>query len=145
MKTPDCERYIEDPEANASHLETCEECRALFGNAFGADADVPPPKIDVNALPLAPWEGAQHRAWPVAIVAAVALFAIAVGLFGASGASPADTLAANVPTLTRLQALVLLMRQAPIMIVGVLFVVVNTVLIALLRRAPKGLSRGLDV
>ena len=136
MKTPDCERYIEDPEANASHLETCEECRALFGAA----ASVPAPKIDVNALPLASWEGAQHRSWPVVIVAAVALFAIAAGLFGASGASPADTLAANIPTLSRLQSLVLLMRQTPIMVVGVLFVVVNTLLIALLRRAPKGID-----
>ena len=54
MKTPDCERYIEEPEANASHLATCDECRALFG----ANANVPAPKIDVNALPLAPWEGA---------------------------------------------------------------------------------------
>jgi hypothetical protein len=141
MKTPDCERYFEDPEANAAHLETCEECRALFG----AEPGVRAPKIDVNALPLASWEGAQHRAWPVVIVAAVALLAIAAGLFGASGASPADTLAANVPTLGRLQSLVSFMRQAPIMIVGVLFVVVNTLLIALLRRAPKGLPRGLDV
>jgi len=141
MKTPDCERYIEDPEANASHLETCEECRALFG----ADASVPAPKIDVNALPLASWEGAQHRSWPLVTGAALAIFAIAAALFAASGASPADTLAANVPTLDRLHALVLLMRQAPIMVVGVLFVVVNTLLIALLRRAPKGLSRGLDV
>ena len=136
MKTPDCERYIEDPEANASHLDACEECRALFG----ATASVRAPKIDVNALPLAPWEGSQHRAWPVVIVAAVALFALAAALFGASGASPADTLSANIPTLSRLQALVLLMRQAPIMVVGVLFVVVNTLLIALLRRAPKGID-----
>ena len=136
MKTPDCVRSIEDPEANASHLETCEECRAVFG----ASADVRAPKIDVHALPLASWEGAQHRAWPVAIVAAVALFALAAALFGASGASPADTLSANIPTMSRLQSLVLLMRQAPIMIVGVLFVVVNTVLIALLRRAPKGID-----
>jgi hypothetical protein len=141
MKTPDCERYIEDPEANASHLETCEECRALFG----ASAAVRAPKIDVNALPVAPWEGAQHRAWPLVTGAALAIFAIAAALFAASGASPADTLAANVPTLGRLEALVVLMRQAPIMVVGVLFVVVNTLLIALLRRAPKGLPRGLDV
>lgn len=136
MKTPDCERYIEDPEANASHLETCEECRALFG----AGADVRTPKIDVNALPLASWEGAQHRSWPLVTVASVAIFAIAAMLFAASGASPADTLAANVPTLSRLQSLVLLMRQAPIMVVAVLFVVVNTLLIALLRRAPKGID-----
>jgi hypothetical protein len=141
MKTPDCERYIEDPEANASHLETCEECRALFG----ASATVRAPKIDVNALPVAPWEGAQHRAWPLVTGAALAIFAIAAALFAASGASPADTLAANVPTLGRLEALVVLMRQTPIMVVGVLFVVVNTLLIALLRRAPKGLPRGLDV
>jgi len=141
MKTPDCERYIEDPEANASHLETCEECRALFGT----DASVPAPKIDVNALPLAAWEGAQHRSWPLVTGAALAIFAIAAALFAASGASPADTLAANVPTLGRLHALVLVMRQTPIMVVAVLFVVVNTLLFALLRRAPKGLSRGLDV
>lgn len=136
MKTPDCERYIEDPEANASHLETCAECRALFG----AGANVGAPKIDVNALPLASWEGAQHRSWPLVTVASVAVFAIAAMLFAASGASPADTLAANVPTLSRLQSLVLLMRQAPIMVVAVLFVVVNTLLIALLRRAPKGID-----
>jgi len=141
MKTPDCERYIEDPDANAGHLATCEECRALFG----VNPNVNAPKIDVHALPLASWEGAQHRSWPVVIVAAMALFAIAAGLFGASGASATDTLAANIPTISRLQSLVVLMRQAPIMIVGVLFVVVNTLLIALLRRAPKGLSRGLDV
>lgn len=136
MKTPDCERYIEDPEASQAHLETCEECRALFG----AGANVRAPKIDVNALPVAPWEGAQHRAWPVVIVAAAALFALAAALFGAAGASPADTLAANVPTLSRLQTLVGLMRQAPVMVVGVLFVVVNTLLFALLRRAPKGID-----
>ncbi|HEX3584218.1 MAG TPA: hypothetical protein VH087_20810 [Thermoanaerobaculia bacterium] len=141
MKTPDCERYIEDPEANASHLETCEDCRALFG----ADAAVRTPKIDVQALPLAPWEGAQHRSWPLVGAAAVAIFALAAALFTASGASPADTLLANIPTLSRLQALVVVMRQAPIMVVGVLFVVVNTLLIALLRRSPRGLSRGLDV
>jgi hypothetical protein len=136
MKTPDCQRYIEDPEANASHLATCEECRVLFGTA----ASVPAPKIDVNALPLAPWEGAQHRSWPLVTGAALAIFAIAAALFAASGASAADTLAANIPTLGRLQSLVLLMRQAPIVVVGVLFIVVNTVLIALLRRAPKGLD-----
>ena len=141
MKTPDCERYIEDPEANASHLETCEECRALFG----AEAAVRAPRIDVNALPLASWEGAQHRSWPLVTAAALAIFAIAAALFAASGVSPSDALAANVPTLSRLQALVGLMRQAPAMIVGVLFVLVNTLLIALLRRSPKGLSRGLDV
>src|ERR1043166_4387386 len=127
MKTPDCERYIEDPEANASHLETCDECRALFGAA----ANVPAPKIDVEALPLAPWEGAQHRSWPLVAGAALAIFAIAAALFAASGASPADTLSANLPTLSRLQSLVLIMRQAPVMVVGVLFIVVNTVLIAL--------------
>ncbi len=141
MKTPDCERYIENPEANASHLATCEECRALFGET----ASVRAPKIDVNALPLAPWEGSQHRSWPLVTGAALAIFDIAAALFAASGASPADALAANIPTVSRLQALVLLMRQAPVMVVGVLFVVVNTLLIALLRRAPKGLSRGLDV
>jgi len=141
MKTPDCERYIEDPEANAAHLATCEECRALFG----PDANVPAPKIDVNALPLAPWEGAGHRSWPLVTGAALAIFAIAAALFAASGASPADTLAANVPTLGRLQSLVLLMRETPIMVAVALFIVVNSVLIVLLRRAPKGLSRGLDV
>lgn len=136
MRTPDCERYIEDPEANASHLETCAECRALFG----ADAAVPAPKIDLDALPLAPWEGAQQRSWPLVAGAALAIFAVACALFAASGASPVATLGATIPSVERLYSLVVLMRQAPVTVVGVLFLVVNTVLIALLRRAPKGLD-----
>ena len=136
MKTPDCERYIEDPEANASHLATCAECRELFG----FPADVAAPKIDVDALPLAPWEGAQHRSWPLVTGVALAIFAIACALFAAAGASPSATIDASIPSLSRLQSLVVLMRQAPVTVVAVLFLIVNSVLIVLLRRAPKGLD-----
>jgi len=136
MKTPDCERYIEDPEGNASHLGSCAECRALFG----ANAAVPAPKIDIEALPLAPWEGAQHRSWPLVTGAALAIFAIAYALFAASGSSPAAALLANVPTLERVREIVFMMQRAPLAVVAVLFVAVNTLLFALLRRAPKGLD-----
>jgi hypothetical protein len=143
MKTPDCERYIEDPEANASHLATCAECRALFG----ATTDVAAPKIDLDALPLAPWEGAQHRPWPLVMGAALAIFAIACALFAASGASPTAALGSTVPSFGLLE-LVLQhfgdgVQHAPAgwhVALAVAFLVVNTLLVVLLRRAPKGLD-----
>ncbi len=146
MKSESCERYLADPEANAAHLAECEECAALFGNADLA-FDVKP--IAVEALPLAPWEGASHRAWPLVLGGALALFAIAAGLFAAAGVAPvkgvAMGIAAGVPPLDILQALFqhagTAAQNAPTgwqIAVAILFVVVNSLLIVLLRRAPKG-------
>jgi len=81
-----CERYIEDPEANAAHLETCEACRELFGELDAPVAAHRP--ISVDALPLAAWEGASHRSWPLVVAGAVLLIGIAAALFAIAGISP---------------------------------------------------------
>jgi hypothetical protein len=137
MKSDDCQRYIEDPEAHATHLDSCEECRALFGTG---DVAIEPRRISVDALPLAPWEGAQHRAWPLVLGIALAVLAIAIGTLSVAGAPAYNALRASVPNIDRMQALVIVMRQTPMTIVGVLFIVVNSLLFMLLRRAPKGID-----
>lgn len=146
MKTESCERYLADPEANAAHLAECEECAALFGTAL---QPLEPKPIAVDALPLAPWEGASHRAWPLVLGGVLALFAIAAGLFAAAGVAPvsgvATAIGSGVPPLDIIKALLqhagAAAQNAPggwQIAVAVLFVVVNTVLFLLLRREPKG-------
>src|SRR5215470_6396266 len=81
-----CQRYLEDPEANAGHLAECRECRALF-DTLGISVDERP--VSVGTLPLAPWEGATYRAWPL-VAGGVALIAIAVMLCIVLGVSPLD-------------------------------------------------------
>ena len=73
-----CQQFLEDPEANAAHLRKCAKCNAE-AMALAEKADVVPPSIDLNALPLAPWEGSSHRAWPLVLgtTAVVAIGALA--------------------------------------------------------------------
>jgi predicted anti-sigma-YlaC factor YlaD len=141
--TDACQRTLEDPEANAAHLAECEECRALF-DTLGLAVDEQP--IAVDALPLAPWEGASHRAWPL-VAGGVALIGIAVALCIALGAHPVEILQrALVPTVDTyglIAGYAEALRQASIawqIGFGVLFVAVNAALVLLLRRAPKGID-----
>ncbi len=148
MKSESCERYLADPEGNAAHLAECEECAALFGNNE-LPFEVKPMAVD--KLPLAPWEGASHRAWPLVVGGLLALFAIAAGLFAAAGVAPvtgvATGMAAGIPPLDIMKSLLQhagsAAQNAPTgwqIAVAVLFVVVNSLLIVLLRRAPKGVD-----
>lgn len=137
MKTQDCQRYLEDPEAHAAHLDTCEECRALFG---ANDVTIEPRPISADALPLAPWEGAQHRAWPLVVGIALAVFAIAIATVSVAGAPAYQALRASMPNVDRMQALVMVMQRTPVLVMTALFVVVNSILFVLLRRAPKGID-----
>lgn len=148
MKSESCERYLADPEANAAHLAECEECAALFGKV---DLPFEPAPIKVDALPLAPWEGASHRAWPLVIGGALALFTIAAGLFAAAGMAPVKGVAmgivSGIPPFDILQGLLqhagTAAQNAPTgwqIAVAVMFVVVNSLLVLLLRKAPKGVD-----
>lgn len=148
MKSESCERYLADPEANAAHLAECEECAALFGNP---DLPFEVKPIAVDALPLAAWEGASDRAWPLVVGGLLALFVIAAGLFAATGVAPvkgvAMGIASGIPPLDILQALLqhagTAAQNAPTgwqIAVAVLFVIVNSLLILLLRKAPKGVD-----
>ncbi len=142
MKTQSCERYLEDPEANAGHLAECEECRALFGET--AVATKP---LHIEALPLAPWEGAKHRPWPLVALVAFVLLAASVVLCRMAGVSAAEIADHVIGSMQARRAAVLgwadslreASRAAQIGFVAA-FVIVNAVLIALLRRAPRGID-----
>ena len=146
MKTEACERYLADPEANASHLAECAECAALFGPSAA-------PQISFNAeaLPLAPWEGATYKSWPLVIGGALAVLTIAAGMFAVAGVAPLNgilhALRATIPSFTTLQLLLRyvgdgVQHAPPALQIGVAvsFLVVNTLLVILLRRAPKGID-----
>ncbi len=146
MNNEACQQYLEDPEANAGHLATCETCATLFNEL---DAGVLPKPIAVEALPLAPWEGARHRAWPLVLGGAVAACASAAVLFLAAGVSPASGVRAamHVPSPTHMVELAgdvgTALMSAPggfriKLLAG--FVLVNLMLIALLRRSPRGVD-----
>ena len=143
-----CERYLADPEANASHLDQCADCRALFGIL---DAPVEAKPIAVDALPLAPWEGAAHRAWPLVAGGAAVVLGIAALLFVIAGISPlrgfGGAVVAAVPPLDVVSTLArgagTAAQQVPAswqIAIIIAFLVINTIFVVLLRRAPKGVD-----
>ena len=149
-----CEDYFEDPEKNAAHLETCALCRTL---EEGADAvDIEPGQLslrplNLEALPLATWEGAAHRTWPLVAVGAVSVLVLAVALFLAAGTPPLRGIARAVTSsVTSFEAATKFfqlfgtgLHSAPTLVhvtIAVLFVFINTVLFLLLRRAPRGID-----
>lgn len=145
-----CEDYFRDPETNAAHLERCELCRATI-EELDAEVEVQSRPLNVDALPLAAWEGARHRTWPLVAAGAISLTVLAVVLFLAAGTSPlrgiASALVSAVPSLGLMVNLSELaggaLHNAPVawhVAIGVSFVVINTLLVLLLRRAPKGID-----
>jgi hypothetical protein len=139
-----CQRYLEDPEAHAAHLEECADCRALIDSL---DADLPVPPLAVGDLPLAPWEGAAHRSWGLVLSLTLLVLAAAVGLWFAAGTSVSHEVESSVGSFDMLRSLVRMTgdaaQHAPTgwqiaVLLG--FLVVNGLLIALLRRAPRGID-----
>lgn len=139
-----CEEYLEDPEAHAAHLETCADCRAI-DEALAEDLALPleieARPLRVDALPLASWEGASHRTWPLVGAGFVSALTLAIVLSAYAGISPMTVVTSSMPSLDALLTFLDLTRRAiggPL--VAVLFVVINTILYFLLRRAPKGVD-----
>jgi hypothetical protein len=136
----DCDQYLEDPEAHAAHVETCAECTALF-EALDGEEDVVSRPMAVDALPVAPWEGASHRTWPLVAVGAVSVLVLTTVLWIATGLSPLKTVISSVPSFPALVKMLQLTGAAiGAPAVGLLFVAINSVLFFLLRRAPKGID-----
>lgn len=142
----DCQRYLEDPEANAAHLETCAECRAIAAQ-LSEPVEHRPIAVDAASLPLAPWEGASHRPWPLVAGGALAVVAIALALCAATGTSLQQVGSAALGSLTGLRTLIngsaqsLRAASAATQLGFVIVVVgVNGLLFALLRRAPRGID-----
>jgi hypothetical protein len=141
-----CQRYMEEPEANAAHLQTCAKCSAEAG-ALAEKPDVVAPAIDLDALPIAPWEGSSHRPWPLVLGLTAIVVAIALALCDAAGLSPVHvaegSLASMDATRTLLNRAASSLRQASTgaqIAFGAAFVIVNALLFVLLRRAPRGID-----
>jgi hypothetical protein len=146
MTETDCQRYLEDPEANAAHLRTCAKCNAE-AMGLAEKADVEPPSLDVNALPLAPWEGSSHRAWPLVLGTSAVVMIVALALLDAAGMSPLHVVEGSLASMEAIRGLfggwATSLRSASLgaqVAFGVAFLVVNGLLIALLRRAPRGMD-----
>ena len=137
--TQNCDSYLEDPEAYAAHAESCAACGAL-SEALDLPAVSPRP-VSIESLPLASWEGASHRTWPLVIAGVVSVAILAVVLWIATGLSPVATMSSTVPPLDAvLKMLQLTGKGLGGPAVAVLFVVINSILFLLLRRAPKGID-----
>lgn len=146
-----CERYLEDPEQDEAHLETCVTCRALFAELDAEVVEVNSRPIVVNALPLAPWEGASHRTWPLVATGIAAVSILAIALFLAAGTPPLRGIArAFASTFTSFEAASKFfqlfgsgLHSAPAVVhvtIAILFVAINSLLFILLRRAPRGID-----
>lgn len=144
-----CEDYFEDPVKNAAHLESCALCRALDSDEDVVEIEHRP--LNVDALPLATWEGASHRTWPLVAAGLVSILVLAVALFLAAGTPPLRGIAhAVTSSFTSFEAasrfIQLLgsgLHSAPMLVhvtIAVLFVFINTLLFFLLRRAPRGID-----
>ena len=139
-----CQRYLEDPEANQGHLAECEQCRALF-DTLGLSVEERP--VSVGALPLAPWEGATYRAWPLVLGGVALLLAVVIALCKWLGVAPLTIVQSSLISLAdvygQIAGYAAALREASIlwqMAFGVLFLVVNAALVLLLRRAPRGID-----
>jgi hypothetical protein len=135
----DCDQYLEDPEAHAAHLAECEHCSRLFATL---EAPVHHDPVRLDALPLAPWEGAAHRPWSLVIAGALTVAILSVLLYFVAGDSPLAHLelfmTTSVPML-RLAAGAIRNEFGPVLL-GLGFITVNALLFVLLRRAPKGID-----
>jgi hypothetical protein len=146
MTNDECHRYLEDPEANAAHLQTCAECRAVSA-ALAEKSDVEPAPIDVNALPLAPWEGSSHRPWPLVLGITAVVVAIALALCDAAGLSPLHVAESSLTSMEAMRGIIdratASLRSASLVwqiAFGAAFLIVNGLLIVLLRRSPRGMD-----
>lgn len=145
MNSDPHQKYLEDPEANASHVAECRSCRAL---AESLQSPIPAsPGPSVPQLPLAAWEGAAYRSWPLVLAGAIAVGVIAALLFAATGTSPLEIIRGKVPSADVIASMVRLasgaVQNAPASLqLGIVFafIAVNAIFIALLRRAPRGLD-----
>ena len=133
-----CEEYLQDPEANASHLATCALCRSIEDD-LGDEIEIQPRALNLDALPMASWEGASHRTWPLVAAGLVSTVTLTIVLSAAAGISPVNAVTQSMPSVDVLLTFLQLTGNAmgrPLVVL--LFVAINAILFFLLRRSPKG-------
>lgn len=150
-----CQREFVDPDEMGRHLAECEVCRSKEEAFARAEQSVAPPARSdrlheevMTRLPVAPWEGARHRAWSVVLVAAALILVALFAISSMAGLSSVDAMGAGldaIPTLdvitTFAGALGELTGTADSsfhVAVGLGFILFNTLLLLLLRRRPRG-------
>jgi len=146
--TPDrCQQYLEDPETHSIHPAECASCRAMAEELSSVEAE----GVVIPSLPLAPWEGAGHRSWPLVAGVLLAVVAMAGAFFAIGGASPRAELArafrSGVDSTNAwagfLSTAGSALQHAPPglqLVIGLAFLLVNALLWVLLRRAPRGID-----
>jgi hypothetical protein len=152
----DCKRFMEDPERERAHAESCADCRKFLVDLDRLDADIASTTVESNVaarvgktLPLAPWEGAHHRSWALTLAIAAGVILLTIGAFFAGGVSPiagiVETVRNGMATplgwITVVRSLPRVLSRAPMpfhFFVVAAFVLINVLLYLLLRRAPKG-------
>lgn len=133
-----CEEYLENPEGHADHLQGCAMCRAIT-EELDDGVEIQTLALSVDALPLAPWEGAKHRTWPLVGAGLLAVFTLAIVLSAAAEVSPVAAVTSSMPSVQALLTFFQLTGRAiGAPMVAILFVAINTALFLLLRRAPRG-------
>lgn len=137
------QQFLENPEANTAHLETCAECRAVFSEL---DAPVDHAPVTLQELPLATWEGASHRAWGFIAISAILLLVLAATLMVIADVSPARLLRATT-SLAEIRLMLTAfsngLRHAALgwqIMFGFAVIAVNSLLFVLLRRPPRGID-----
>ena len=123
--------FLADPEAHASHLETCAQCRAYVGRVEDS--------VELQVLPVAPWEGAAHRSWGFVSAVASGIAIIALALCHFAGISPIHAVAEDA-SFGQWRVLLTLGRFMKPWQVITLFLIVNGLLVVLLRRQPRGID-----
>ena len=141
-----CQQYLEDPEAHPEHLRECETCR-LLAATLDEPLTTTPAVLDLDALPLAAWEGARHRSWPLVLSLSASVLALALVLCFAAGTSITRAVTSSAGSLDLVRALVRMTGDAAPhaprgLQLGILllFILVNALLVVLLRRPPRGID-----
>lgn len=148
MTRDDCEAFLEEPEKGEEHLRSCDSCRALvdeLSRESAADVSV----LSLGNLPVAPWEGAAHRSWSSVAAVGAAIAILALAGFVIAGVPPLrgfwqGLVGGMFPTLDPLKLLMAVsnfVRSAPMsfhLFIGVAFVIVNVIFVAMLRRNTRG-------
>ena len=148
-----CDDFLENPESCPEHANECVECRALAHDLEALDEKLgdlvvePVRPVSIDALPLAPWEGAKQRPWGLVVAVALSLGGLAALLLMLSGpsafAAATGSAAAFMPArmVTVGQSVSNFVREASLVTqVGIFisFVIVNAVFFTMLRRSPRG-------
>lgn len=158
MRTPDCERWMNEPDSLEAHPRSCASCAAVEAELEGVDRVIEQTTAQpagslapllTERLPVAPWEGSHSRSWSLAIIALLAIAGAGALLFALVGISPLEGLVGSMRGLAAQQRALFgvgesmgsFLRSAPAgfhVLIAAAVILVNLVLFLMLRRGPRG-------